>query len=220
MLITVIILFITSSSMLLIGKQMYFSKKSQANREAYYAADDAASCAILIDETYYGSDGLGIFPSSSTTNPYTSYPTYTSYSYIDNILASTSERLSGSTPGSIVVATSGIDALKCGQAVIFDSSLSSDSKFTVATATDFAYHFTNPLTGLPDIEYGQTSIYTAKSDLGIDPSDRTGTNHLYRCAKVTVNKTPSYRQIISQGYSSCRQGIDTVERAVVNTTVQ
>ena len=220
MLITVLILFITSSSMLLLSKQIYFSKASKANKEAYYAADDAIACAILIDETYIGADGLGIFPSSSTTNPYTSYQSYTSFSYVDNVLAFTSNRLSGTAPGSVTVATSGANAVKCGQVEIFNTAISSDSKFMVATATDFAYHFFNSVTGLPDIEYGQTSTYSVKADLGLDPQDILGVRHLYRCAKVTVNKTPSYRQVISQGYSSCRQGVDTVERAVVNTTVQ
>jgi len=41
-----------------------------------------------------------------------------------------------------------------------------------------------------------------------------------RCAKVTVNKTPNYRQIISQGYASCpgTRGSTPIERAVVSET--
>jgi hypothetical protein len=55
-----------------------------------------------------------------------------------------------------------------------------------------------------------------RMDLGLAPGTTTG--HLYRCAKVTVNKTPSFRQIISQGYAQCDNPNGTVERAVVNTT--
>ena len=40
-----------------------------------------------------------------------------------------------------------------------------------------------------------------------------------RCAIITVNKTTTYRQIISRGYSNCSiGGPNTLERAVVNTT--
>ena len=56
-------------------------------------------------------------------------------------------------------------------------------------------------------------------DLGLDPADITGIRHLYRCAKVTINKTQSFRQVIAQGYSSCNGTGNTVERAVINTTV-
>ena len=95
--------------------------------------------------------------------------------------------------------------------------------FTVS-GTDYAYHFIHPAdgtlaAGLPEIEYGQTSTYTMKMDLGLDPADLTNTSRLYRCAKVTVNKTLSFRQIIAQGYSSCTVGAGTIERAVVNTTI-
>ncbi|MEI6810587.1 MAG: hypothetical protein WCK60_00880 [Candidatus Nomurabacteria bacterium] len=60
-------------------------------------------------------------------------------------------------------------------------------------------------------EYGKSSSFMLHMNLG------DGTT---RCAKVIVNKTGMYRQIISQGYAEC---LDTrskypVERAVVSET--
>ena len=171
---------------------------------AYYAADDAISCAISIDDGYVAADGLGIFPSSSTT------PT-TPLLYIDDVLAYVNLTR---TPA---VARANVT---CGQSQIFAAggSPSFDPDFTI-TNNNFTYYFTNPLTSLPDVEYGVTSSYNMQMDLGLDPSDITGIRHLYRCAKVTINKTQSFRQVIAQGYSSCNGTGDTVERAVINTTV-
>jgi hypothetical protein len=176
-------------------------KQTQA---AYYAADDAISCAVSIDDAYVASDGLGIFPSSSTT------PT-TPELYIDTVLAYVSLRRSPPVTQTNVT---------CGQSQIFAAGGSPyfDPQFRIINY-DFAYHFTNPITLLPDIEYGVTSSYNMRMDLGTDPVDITGVKHLYRCAKVTINKTPSFRQIIAQGYSSCDGGGNSVERAVVNTTI-
>jgi hypothetical protein len=40
-----------------------------------------------------------------------------------------------------------------------------------------------------------------------------------RCANVTVNKTATYRQIISRGYNTCDAGSSRfIERAVINVT--
>ena len=115
--------------------------------------------------------------------------------------------------------------IRCGQSQIFapGGSPTFNPNFIVATTT-YEYHFIHPndatpSAGLPEIEYGQSSSYNMKMDLGVDPSDIMGIVHLYRCAKVTVNKTPSFRQIIAQGYSNCNYGAGAIERAVVNTTV-
>lgn len=40
----------------------------------------------------------------------------------------------------------------------------------------------------------------------------------FRCAKVTVTKTPNYRQIIAQGYSTCDTNKNRLERAVISET--
>ena len=57
---------------------------------------------------------------------------------------------------------------------------------------------------------GRTTTFDLKMDLG------DGT---FRCAQVIVNKTPSFRQIISRGFNTCNFGANTfIERAVINTT--
>ncbi len=201
MLITVLVLFITTGVLTLLSKQQYFSKIYRQTQTAYYAADDAISCAITIDDSYAGADGLGIFPSSSSS-PMT---------YISDVLTYVSARIGTSI---------NMNDITCGQSPIFVAGGASyfNPNFTVLP-TDFEYHFINPITILPEIEYGQTSTYNMRMDLGVDPDDITGVRHLYRCAKVTVNKTVSYRQVIAQGYSSCDGTSGSIERAVVNTSV-
>jgi hypothetical protein len=201
MLITVLVLFITTGVLTLLSKQQYFSKIYRQTQTAYYAADDAISCAITIDDTYTGPDGLGIFPSSSSSPML----------YISNVLAYVSART-----GTTII----MDDITCGQSPIFIAGGAPyfNPNFTVLPA-DYEYHFINPITILPEIEYGQTSTYNMRMDLGVDPDDITGVRHLYRCAKVTINKTVSYRQVVAQGYSSCDGTSGSIERAVVNTSV-
>jgi hypothetical protein len=68
-----------------------------------------------------------------------------------------------------------------------------------------AYSRTN---SLGNVENGRTSIFTLHMSLA---------NGVMRCAQVTVNKTSTYRQIISQGYTSCPGGVaPPIERAVIN----
>jgi Tfp pilus assembly protein PilX len=198
-LITVLILFVTTGVLALLTKQQYFSKVYRQTQAAYYAADDAVSCTITIDDTYSSSDGLGIFPSSSSS-PMT---------YISDVLSYVNSKQGTNLT---------LSDITCGQSPIFTATSSFNPNFTVLPA-DYEYHFISPVTGLPEIEYGQTSTYNMHMDLGVDPADVTGINHLYRCAKVTVNKTASFRQIVAQGYSSCDGTNNAIERAVVNTTV-
>ena len=201
MLISVLVLFITTGALALLSRQQYFSTLYKQTQAAYYAADDAISCATLIDDSYTAADGLGIFPSSAGS------PTY-----VEDVLAYMSSKA-----GAPIIIKADI---KCGQSPIFvaGGSPSFNPQFTTLL-TPYAYHFTNPVTLLPDVELGQTSTYNMRMDLGLDPNDITGILHLYRCAKVTVNKTPSFRQIIAQGYSTCNGSGKSVERAVVNTTI-
>lgn len=79
----------------------------------------------------------------------------------------------------------------------------SESDFEVSP-TDYEYN------GPSGPETGKTSTFHMSMPIG------DGT---FRCAKVTVNKTPSFRQVIAQGYASCDSFTGAVERAVVNTTV-
>ena len=91
--------------------------------------------------------------------------------------------------------------ITCARVPIFDTL--SPTNFTVSTTT---YYFTLGST----TEDGITVSYNMRMPLG------DGT---FRCAKVTVNKTPAFRQFISQGYAQCDNPNGTVERAVVNTTI-
>lgn len=193
MLISTIVLFIMSGSMVLLSKQLYFSKLSKQSQAAYYAADDAISCATSVDDSFYGNDGLGIFPSD---------PAIEATTYITNVLASVNITRAENSLTQIA----DIEDIKCAQAVIFDPS-SGTSKFTV---TSFSRPYYDTILSSDQTEHGKTSTFTMRMNLG------DGT---YRCAKVTVNKTPSWRQIIAQGYASCDTANGAVERAVVNTTI-
>lgn len=210
MLITSLILFVMLGTMTLISKQQLFEKNDRKSQTAYYVADDAMACAIKIDDSYVNSNGTGIFPVSSSTNSVTVNGATTSYAYIDDVIANVNlERsLQVDANGDPLQPISLLD-IKCGESVIFDTTPTSDSKFTVATTTDYRHYYINPNTGLEEIEYGQTSIFSIRM--------LVGTNE-YRCATVTVNKTESYREIISQGYSSCDPNSQRVERAIVNST--
>lgn len=90
--------------------------------------------------------------------------------------------------------------IECAQVPVLSSSA---ADFTVL-ATDYEYN------GPSGLETGKTSTFNMSMPVG------GGT---FRCAKVTVNKTPTFRQIIAQGYASCEGSSGSVERAVVNTTV-
>jgi hypothetical protein len=86
-----------------------------------------------------------------------------------------------------------IDDIKCASTPVFVVASSSIS------VTDYG----TPVTG-------KTTTFTLRMDLG----DST-----YRCARVTVNKTATFRQIISRGYNTCDfSSPRLIERAVVNTT--
>lgn len=204
MLISVLVLFISTSALALLSKQQYFSKIYKQTQAAYYAADDAITCATSIDDTYVSADGLGIFPSSETD----------AETYIDSVLTYINERRDPLLP----VLTK--DSVTCGQSQIFATGGTPvfNPDFEISE-TPYIYYFTNPQTLLPDTEAGVTSSYNMRMDLGLDPADIDQIRHLYRCAKVTINKTPSFRQIIAQGYSSCDGTENAVERAVVNTTI-
>ena len=201
MLITVLVLLVTSTSMTLLSKQLYFSKLYRQSQAAYYAADDALACTLNVDDTYQGTDGLGIFPSSTSTDAFT---------YMENVITYINEKRVDLGLTDIV----SLNTIKCGQAEIFKTGASSYSKFATSSS-DYAYHYDDG--GTPAVEYGISSMFTMRMDLGVDPASISGA-HLFRCAKVTVNKTPSFRQIIAQGYATCDNLNTSVERAVVNTT--
>ncbi len=92
------------------------------------------------------------------------------------------------------------DDVECAQVPVLDAS---ESGFDVSL-TDYEYN------GPSGLETGKTSSFNMSMPIG------DGT---FRCAKVTINKTPSFRQIIAQGYALCDSAVGSVERAVVNTTI-
>jgi hypothetical protein len=189
MLISVLVLLVASSALTLLSKQQYFSRLYRQSQAAYYAADDALNCAIKIDDAYIGSDGLGIFPGSTTTS---------ALDYINSVFAYVNaERLLDGLP---IIAD--INDIKCSQSSIFNTL----TPILFSTSTNF-YQYLSVSNGL---EEGVSSTFNMRMPIG---------GGEFRCAKVTVNKTYSFRQIIAQGYARCDDPYGSVERALVNTTV-
>lgn len=92
-----------------------------------------------------------------------------------------------------------LNDIKCATSAIFDSAvtgLSSEAKsFSVGGTT----------------QDGVSTTFSMRMDLGGGD---------YRCASVSINKTPAYRQIISRGFASCTTvSAFPIERAVVSTSV-
>lgn len=195
MLIATLVLFIVMSSMTLLSKQMYFSRLYKQSQIAYYSADDAMACTVMIDDLYVGDDGLGIFPSDKDLSP------AGVTTYMDGVLTQLKYR------DPVFSSVNALTDIKCAQVLIFDTA--STSKFAV-DPLNYQYHYLNATNSQPEIEEGKSVSYFMKM-----PIDAT----TYRCAKVTVNKTPSFRQIISQGYANCDSNGGAVERAVVNETI-
>lgn len=106
-------------------------------------------------------------------------------------------KINAAQGGSLML--TGSNSIKCATSEIFNPS--SPNNFTVTGG------YTSP-----NGDTGYSSTFTLRMDLD-------GTGSSYRCAKVTVNKTPSYRQIISQGYTTCQAGyVMPIERAVIHTS--
>ena len=194
-----IMILLTTSISTVLSKQLYFSRLARQSKEAFYAADNAVLCTTIIDETYTDADGIGIFPASSTlsvqvTQETTEMDTVTLQYVKDHRAAVGLSSLATTLYGAS-------DGIKCAQSIIFDPA--SDSKFKISP-TVFSRNTTS------GIEYGRTSSFNMK--MQVSPTE-------YRCAKVTINKTPSYRQIIAQGYAICGKPSGSIERAIVSTTV-
>jgi hypothetical protein len=110
--------------------------------------------------------------------------------YMDGVMVHVS-----TLKGSTVLLTD----IKCAQ-----SALPNSATFA-ASSSPYTYH---PSSG-PD-ENGITTVYDMRMPLG---------DGQFRCAKVTIHKSASFRQVIAQGYSQCNFSNSVIERAVVNTTV-
>lgn len=195
-----IMILVTSSVSSTLVKQIYFSRLARQSQAAYYAADNAILCAIAIDSTYIESlTGIGIFPYNALSS--------TPMDDLQNVLNDTTIRRSTQELSSLAPS---LTEIKCAGSLVFDTG-ESVSKFSVDD-TPFMRLYEDEF-GVLSSESGRTSRFKMKFDMG------DGTS---RCAKVTINKTPSYRQIIAQGYALCNNYsniTNSVERAVVNTTI-
>lgn len=195
-----IMLLISLGISTILQKQIFFSQVARDSQAAYYAADNAVACVISIEETYIDGSGMGIFPynplSINRDNPEDDMNLVLSYVNANRI-ANGYSSLALTVP-----------EIKCAQSDIF----------TVAqNAADFEVLTNNYIRNIPvspsfpagGTEEGRTSTFKMKMNVG---------GGVYRCAKVTVNKTETYRQIIAQGYAICDRPAGSIERAVVNTT--
>ena len=185
-----IMLLISTSISVSLVKQIYFSRLSRQSETAYFAADSAIMCTIDIDDTYVDQNGFGIFPHDPTSVD----PSADVQAVLDHINEVRAARS--------LDTLSSLNDIVCARSTIFDP-VAND--FAIATTT-----FTRTTTEAPFFEDGKTSTFTMKMDTG---------DGNYRCAKVTVNKTETYRQIIAQGYATCDLTGGAIERAIVNVTL-
>lgn len=201
LLICAIMLLISVGISTILMKQIYFSNLGRESQIAYYAADNALACAVSMEETYE-SGSSGIFPSDPLI-----LLTESNIAIMETKLDTINALRSAIEPPIIPLAAN-LNDIKCAQSAMFDTSVSV-SDFTANTLfqREIPAHDSEPAT----TEEGVTSTFKMK--MKIDDGE-------YRCAKVTVNKTETYKQIVAQGYSKCDNTRGAIERAVVYSTVQ
>lgn len=92
-----------------------------------------------------------------------------------------------------------LNSIKCATSDIFNASV-----------TGFAVTPFSRTDSGGNIDNGKTTTFNMRMDIG---------NSEARCATIVVNKTPSYRQIISRGFASCTTVYAyPIERAIVSTS--
>ena len=194
LLICAILLLISVSISGILTKQIYFSNLARDSQIAYYAADNALACTLAIDETYTDVEGIGIFPYSSGSPVVES----TEKDAMLQVLVDIDTKRQSLDPPLYPLAQT-LSEVQCAQATMLDDtanfSISPDLFSRVVGA---------------GTEYGRTSTFLMKMKIA---------DNEYRCAKVTIRKTQSYRQIISQGYSRCDRANTSIERAIINTSI-
>lgn len=203
LLICAIMLLISVGISTVLMKQIYFSNLGRESQSAYYAADNALACTIAIEDTYTSPSGDGMFPSDPLKLITTENINDMSVK-LDSINAL---RAANEPPLMPLAAT--LTDIKCAQSSVFDTD-TDVSDFTVLPTPfhrEIPAHDSVPAT----TEDGVTTTFKMKMRIDGD---------IYRCAKVTVNKTVTYKQIIAQGYSRCDKPSGSIERAVVYSTVQ
>jgi hypothetical protein len=179
-----LILTVAGGITMIIGKELFFSRLTRESATAYYAADTALECATVIDESYNGTEGNGLFQ-YDLINEATS-----TLNYVNTVRQAQGIR------------TLLLTDIKCASVSLFDST---QSNFTTTT-TDR----TGALLQDPNGNQTVISSFTMTMDTG------EGT---ITCAKVTVEKSISWRQIIARGFNSCNFGTkNLLERAVISTS--
>jgi hypothetical protein len=92
-----------------------------------------------------------------------------------------------------------LNSIKCATSAVFEASVSGFSVLSFSRVDSNG-----------NVDNGKTTTFNMRMDMG---------NSEYRCATVVVNKTPSYRQIISRGFASCSTVYAyPIERAIVSTS--
>ncbi len=190
MLLMTLILLVSIGVTSVIVRQARFSRIIKDSLIAYNAADMAVMCTAFIDNTFTNSSTTnGIFP----TNP-TLYPLGNETTEINDTIGTiNSGRLIRGVPS---IPSS--DSLTCGGVRIFNPA---DSQITY---TAFTYTKSDLST-----EAGKTSTFNLKIPLSSGD---------FRCAKVIYNKSTSFSQIISSGYSTCdASSRSRLERVIVSS---
>ncbi len=97
------------------------------------------------------------------------------------------------------LSTINIDDIKCATSAIFDTNV-----------TSYAVTPFSRIDSEGNVDNGKTTTFDMNMNLG---------NGETRCATLVVNKTSSYRQIISRGFASCTNAYAyPIERAIVSTS--
>lgn len=90
-----------------------------------------------------------------------------------------------------------LNNIKCATSEIFNPASPTNYEVSTFTRTD-------------PVETGKTTRFSMRMDLG---------DGNYRCATVEINKTTTYRQIISRGFASCGTTLSyPIERAIISTS--
>ena len=191
MVLMTLILLVSLGITSIIIRQAKFSRIIKDSQVAYNAADMAVGCTTYIDNTFTNSSTTyGIFP----TNPLY-YPLGAETAEITETI---NDINSGRTVRGVPLLPNS-NAITCGGFKIFSPAESS------IVYTAFTYTKSDLTT-----EAGKTSTFNVKIPL---------TNGEFRCAKVILNKSPSFGQIVASGYSTCdTASASRVERVIVSST--
>jgi type II secretory pathway pseudopilin PulG len=201
-----IMITVTTNISSILTHQIYFSRVARQSQAAYYAADDALACAISLDDTYVnGATTQGVFPwDTHTSNVHSNSLDIAAINQdMRDTLAdyNITYRAANSLP-SLTFANGSATDIRCAQNAVFAPS---------PAVTDFLI---SPQSATVTVSGSneEAVVSSFKMKMPINATD-------YRCAKVTVIKSATYRQIIAQGYALCDRPTGSVERAVVDTAV-